>query len=129
MDFLGPARRPENPPYVSLVSDIEIQPHHIYYADAYISNVDKVAGISDTACNRLLGITSIQHEDPHFDPGVLLRDGVIDANTTQFKVELMNPSEHVLKVEANTPLGVIFDSDCKIINSNEAEKELWKEPP
>ena len=129
VEFLKPARKPESPPYVSLVSDIEIQPLHIYYADAYISNVARISGMEGDGADRLLGITSIQNEDPHFDPGVLLRDGVIDASASQFKVELMNPSREVLKVEANTPLGVIFDSNCKIIDTDGAEREIWKEPP
>ena len=129
VDFVGPAKKPVHPPYVSLVSDIEIQPLHIYYADAYISNVSKIGTVDGDGKNRLLGITSIQNENPHFDPGVLLRDGVIDASAAQFKVELMNPSQHPLKIEANTPLGVIFDPDCKIIDTEEAEKGIWQEPP
>ena len=117
VDFIKRARGGKIPTRIAIVGDIEIPPLTTYYADAYISNIEGVAGIEDTSKERLFGITSIQHEDPLFDPGIIMRDAVIDPKSAQFKVELMNPSSFKLKVAADTPVGFIFDENCEILEN------------
>ena len=100
--------------YVSLLREIEIPPHSTYIADAYIANVDSAEHNENNGVERLLGITAIQKMNDFFDPGFLLRDAVISSSAETFKVELLNPSHLPMKIEEDTPLGGIFDSDCII---------------
>ena len=125
--FIKPAQKPCLLPRVSLVTDIEIPPLSTCYVDAYISNLEMIEEPPDAEPNRLFGITSIQHEDPTFDPGFIMRNGVVDGSLPKFKVELINPSQFKLKAEANTPIGAIFDDNCEIMEGNQSDL-LWETP-
>ena len=127
VDFLKPASRVKPPTYVSLLNDIKIPASSIYYAEAHITNVEYVGGIESVNPERIMGISAIQKTDSFFDPGFIMRDAVIDAKSATFTVELMNPSQFDLKVEAGTPLGAIFDEDCEIMNINDQEQNQWEE--
>ena len=105
IEFVKPANKVRPPPYVSILGDITIPPRSIYYAEAHLTNFDEIGGLTASKPNRLMGITAIQNEDSHFDPGFILRDAVIDAKAAKFKVELMNPSDFCLKIEDGTPWG------------------------
>ena len=129
VDFLKPANRIKSPTYVSLLNDIKIPASSIYYAEAHITNVENVGGIGDEKPDRIMGISAIQKTDPFFDPGFIMRDAVIDAKSAKFIVELMNPSQFDLKVEAGTPLGAIFDEDCEVMETNGQEQNLWEDKP
>ena len=125
--FIKPAQKPNPLPRVSLVTDIEIPPLSTCYVDAYISNLEMIEEPPDAQPNRLFGITSIQQEEPTFDPGFIMRNGVVDGNLPKFKVELINPSQFKLKAEANTPIGAIFDDNCEIMEGDQSQ-HLWETP-
>ena len=116
------------PPHVALLKAIEIPAHSFYYADAYLANIEDLK-IGEEKPERLLGIWSTQKVNDFFDPGFLLRDSVVPANAKSFKVELANPSAFPLKVAEDTPLGLIFDYDCEIYNSDQAEDSIWENKP
>ena len=121
--------KPKSSPYIALLKEIEIPPSSSYYANAYIANVDSIQGLIEEKPTRLLGITACQKMNDFFDPGFVLRDAVINTENEAFKVELLNPWEHPLKVAEETPLGAIFDYDCEIIETEGAEEEVWEEKP
>ena len=106
--------------HIALTKGIEIPPYSFYYADAYIANIESAFDSSENS-SGLMGITSIQKHNDFFDPGFILRDGVIPADSQSFKVELANPSQFPLKVAEDTPLGVIFDFDCKLAGDGEGQ--------
>ena len=83
--------------HVALTKGIEIPPYSFYYADAYIANVESAVDLNENS-PRLMGITAIQKQSEFFDPGFILRDGIIPADAHSFKVELANPSQFPLKV-------------------------------
>ena len=112
--FIKSMPKPKPATYVSLLRDIEIPPYSSYIADAYIANIDSLSQSEWKKNGQVLGITAIQKMNDFFDPGFLLRDAVITADTEIFKVELLNPSHLPMKVAEDTPLGGIFDADCVI---------------
>ena len=103
--------------HVALTKGIEIPPHSFYYADAYIANIESAVDLEENS-PRLMGITAIQKQNEFFDPGFILRDGIISADAHSFKVELANPSQFPLRVAEDTPLGVIFDYDCTLVEGD-----------
>ena len=111
--FVKSVPRVKTSTHVALSKDIEIPPMSSYLADAYMTNIDSVKPTSADD-ERIMGITSIQKVDEFFDPGFLLRDAIISTNTQNFKVELLNPSHWPLKVDEDTPVGVIFDHNCEV---------------
>ena len=126
--FAKPPKMDKGPNHIALVTDIEIPPLSIYYADAYHTNFEEIGKIKPMK-DRLLGIAAVQKVEDTFDPGVIMRDAVISANETKFKIEIMNPSNFSLKLSAETPLGAIFDYDCEIIETGQQQDKLWDEPP
>ena len=89
IEFKKPPQKVEAPNHIALLSEVEIQPLSIYYADAYITDFRDVGDTSQSKPNRMLGIAAIQKADESFDPGVLMRDAVINASKAKFKVELI----------------------------------------
>ena len=87
VEFIKPTTKAKPETRVSLLSDVEIPPLSICYVDAYISNVEKLCDPAEANPNRAFGITAIQKEDATFDPGFIMRDGIIDANAAKFKVD------------------------------------------
>ena len=112
--FMQPPAKVKEPNHVALLKEIEIPPLSVYYADAYHTNFEEIGSLQPTKANRLLGIAAVQKTDDTFDPGVIMRDAVISADEETFKVEVMNPSNFALKLQADTPLGAVFDYDCEI---------------
>ena len=127
--FISLARKVKQPPYVSLLGDVELPPHSISYVDAYMANVDEIGNASVDKSQRIIGIAAIQKEETSFDPGFIMRNGVIDANMAKFKIELMNPFDTKIKVNADTPVGAIFDDDCEVMDTGQTENNLWEGPP
>ena len=115
--------------YIALLKEIEIPASSSYYANAYIANIDSIQSLIDEKPSRLLGITACQKVNDFFDPGFVLRDAVINADKEAFKIELLNPWEHPLKVAEETPVGAIFDFDCEIIESDDVEQNFWENEP
>ena len=126
--FMQPPAKVKEPNHVALLKEIEIPPLSVYYADAYHTNFEEIGSLQPTKANRLLGIAAVQKTDDTFDPGVIMRDAVISADEETFKVEVMNPSNFALKLQADTPLGAVFDYDCEIIETGQQQEELWTEP-
>ena len=125
--FIKAMPRPKQCTHVASAKEIEIPPHSFYYADAYLANFD--CADNDQKVGKLLGITSIQKVNDFFDPGFILRDAVIEADSPKFKVELANPSEFSLKIQEDTPLGLIFDYDCEILETDNGGDSVWETPP
>ena len=127
VNFIKPAAKPPTNSFVSLLNDVSIPPRSICYTDAFVSNVDNISSLVSEKPDRVLGITAIQKEEPEFDPGFILRDAVINAGDAKFTVELLNPSDFDLKIEAGTPLGAIIDYDCELMDTNGTENDLFSE--
>ena len=125
--FIKAMPKPKPCTHVALAREVEIPPYSFYYADAYLANFDYTDDGQKTG--KLLGITSVQKADDFFDPGFILRDAVIAADSPRFKVELANPSEFPLKIDEDTPLGMIFDYDCEILETEGGTESLWETPP
>ena len=121
--FIKAMPKPKPCTHVASLKEIEIPPYSFYYADAYLANLE--CADEEGVAGKVFGITAIQKENEFFDPGFILRDAVITPGAKSFKVELANPSEFPLKIEEDTPLGVIFDYDCEILETNGAEKSVW----
>ena len=128
IQFAKPPQKVEAPNYIAILSEIEIPPLSIHYADAYITDFQDAGDSNPAKLNRMLGIAAIQKTEESFDPGVLMRDAIIDASKAKFKVELMNPSSFPLKLEAETPVGTIFDYDAEILETGKEYENLWEEP-
>ena len=126
--FLRAAPKNKPAPHVALVKGVTLPPMAFFYVNAYIANVDCVE-TEIGAKNGLMGITSIQKVDDFFDPGFMLRDAVVSTKSPVFRVELANPFELPLKLADDTPLGVVFDYDCEVIETNGAEESLWENKP
>ena len=126
--FIKAMPKPKPATHVALAKAIEIPAQSFYYADAYVANIE-CANLDDDRAGKSFGITSVQKVNDFFDPGFVLRDAVISADAQLFKVELANPSQFPLKVAEDTPLGLIFDYDCQIIETGDSSDSLWGSKP
>ena len=127
--FIKAMPKPKPATHIALMKEIVIPPQSCYYADAYIANVEEVKELVEEKPTRLIGITSVQKVNDFFDPGFVLRDAVISAEKEFFKVELMNPWQYPLKLSEATPVGMIFDYDMEIMETDGDENTLWEEEP
>ena len=126
--FLKAMPKPKPATHVALMKEITIPPRSFYYADAYVANFE-CADVEPENQGKIIGITAVQKANEFFDPGFLLRDAVIPSDAQTFKVELANPSLFPLKVAEDTPLGVVFDYNCEVMETDDDANVIWEDEP
>ena len=115
----GPCQAPSKPPHLASIDDVLLPPNTISLVRA------EILGFT-TENAECLSIGPFEYEMGQH-PEILTAHSIIDPNTDELWVEVMNPSSSPIHITQNCPIAQIFEVDPEIVVT-EMSRDLSEMP-